>query len=118
MGEEPTKEQIREFWEWCGFEFDERWSEFNPYKDHNGVIQHSRTPIDLNNLFKYAVPKVIEKLDKQSVRFECFYRFIENEWVWVYWITDDLDHITHAIDEDPALALYWALDKAMKEQGK
>lgn len=64
----PTSEQIKEFWEKCGFKSRLVWSDpadiggrhqFKvwDYPDGNGVTQHLSTnpPIDLNNLFKYAV---------------------------------------------------------------
>ena len=61
---EPTQKQIKEFWERCGF----RWtvSKTGNYwvrTDPSGtegqmeVIIHYPS-IDLNNLFKYAVPKL------------------------------------------------------------
>jgi hypothetical protein len=52
---EPTKEQIQKFWEWCRLSTDSigRW-----YTE-DGYFLSSETPkVDLNNLFKYAVPKL------------------------------------------------------------
>ena len=64
---QPTQEQIKEFWEWCGIRYeadqdcfkvifpDSEWYNFgSDWK--MGEIEPS---IDLNNLFKWAVPKVM-----------------------------------------------------------
>ena len=122
---QPTKAQIKEFWEWCGFKKETRWSdpadivprhEYNVwvYPDGSGVTQHLSVnpPIDLNNLFKYAVPKVLPEHDFA-----------------IYYVLDDRSEATgnwaismscsgygeHGIirlrDKDPAIALFWALDK-------
>ena len=73
----PTEEQQREFWEWCGFTV-------KPLGDYrNGVFvpRHLRLlwvypdgkedfyppPIDLNSLFKWAVPKFISKEAKNDL---------------------------------------------------
>ena len=80
----PTKEEIKEFWELCGLKRNKygHW-ELNdgPYLD----IQ-----LDLNNLFKYAVPKEIDYLPTYRLLFD----------KWLEWL-EDLP--------DPALALFWAL---------
>ncbi len=68
----PTDEQIKVFWEWCGFTTEEstfrkeeRVSFVAPDK---GNAWYLGVPdIDLNNLFKYAVPKVLEKIGKQGL---------------------------------------------------
>ncbi len=56
--QQPTQEQIREFWEWCGIP--ETYIFINkPFSD--------MIPVDFNNLFKYAVPKVLEKIGKEEL---------------------------------------------------
>ena len=56
MDKEPTEAQIKEFWEWCGFTISGDWAYLNsPYR--RGIPS-----VDLNNLFKYAVPKAIDKI--------------------------------------------------------
>jgi hypothetical protein len=111
---EPTKEQIKEFWEWCGFCY-----RYVPY----GSLQARELPestdmtdtdklcltdpngweseypsFELNNLFKWAVPKLL-KLGMHSVEFvydsngiKCFLSPLSN-WVRA---------------ENPTLALFWA----------
>jgi len=78
MKEKPTKEQQRELWEQCGCRFEER--KFHD-KQHGAEFVGSDwavtycvgpdgreevvdyPPADLNNLFRYAVPKAIAKLE-------------------------------------------------------
>ncbi len=94
----PTDEQVKVFWEWCGLPL----AKLIPPR------------IDLNNLFKYAVPKLVE----------------ENQWVINLGYTPSLPKIYHvrindsinahlatfiAQSKDPALALFWALYKVMEE---
>lgn len=67
---EPTHAEIKELWELVGFEFEYAWSDYQPYKDPSGVIQHHGTPIDLNNLFKWAVPKVYDMEIRKLNRFD------------------------------------------------
>jgi len=47
--EQPTHSQRKAFWKWCGV---------YQLKEYYGGRM---LPIDLNNLFKYAVPKLLEK---------------------------------------------------------
>ena len=123
---EPTQKQQKEFWEWCGFKEvtvrarafeivrgkkhswetkEQRWlrpnCEFENklYPSYHGVpfVDWELPPIDLNNLFTYAVPKL--KMERDSL--------ITFLWEWVK------DMISN--DKDPALALFWALWAVMKE---
>lgn len=93
---EPTKEQIKEFWEWCGFTrleyLDRLWYQ------RLEVSLPLALPIDLNNLFKYAVPKI----------WVCDIKLEEG----IFWCVK----VAHpelgegkANNEDFALALFWAL---------
>jgi len=64
--DKPTKEQIKKFWEWCGF-FKVDYADTMPWRfpASKGYECYFGIPdIDLNNLFKYAVPKVLEKVGK------------------------------------------------------
>ncbi len=62
---EITKKQIKEFWEWCGFKrikCPEIKAEGYWLWDESGVHEVEwHLVIDLNNLFKYAVPNCIQK---------------------------------------------------------
>ena len=107
---EPNKEQIQWFWEQCGFRYIplllhgtvpvETWL----YPD--GITMNPLPPTDLNNLFKYAVPK-LDYLEIHgglkgehtliTVKVEQFKEANE------YWGEDN---------KDSALALFWACYKA------
>jgi len=59
---EPTEAQIKELWEWCGLQ-EEIYQESHVWYDSQGrwVYQGyelTYPPIDLNNLWRYAVPKL------------------------------------------------------------
>jgi hypothetical protein len=52
----------QKFWEWCGFTRYDRWTTNEQgWKAPNGDKFLDAPPIDLNNLFKYAVPKLGKK---------------------------------------------------------
>ncbi len=105
---EPTQVQVREFWEGYGVEVEED-VYHGDFPDQEGyeTIVYLPKPIDLNNLFKYAVPiaieiimtKIFKNISLEKAR-EAFLMFWLKEW----------DR-----SEDPALALFWALDKVRKE---
>ena len=64
----PTKEQIQWFWEQCGFKLDDdgdfRWW----YLPDGSHLSLDEDPLlDINNLFKYAVPKLIEKIGRYDL---------------------------------------------------
>ena len=111
---EPTPEQIREFWEWCGF-VGVRHNDIpytTKYLVHNGQKFHKCPPVDLDNLFKYAVPKL------QGYVITFYPQKInptDKELTFPVSVTPRgcVEHYKE--DEDPALALFWALWAVMKE---
>lgn len=114
----PSEKEIREFWEWCGGQ----WWSIHPLEDYKGgecewfrgevllpdakgdmphfvMCDNKARPrnVDLNNLFKYAVPKLRS--------WDC--------------IIDWAIEMVHAYADgrtlkDPALALFWAIWKVIK----
>ena len=88
----PTNEQIKEFWEWCGQVTVRRVRSHEPgsFRD-----QAYYPTLDLNNLFKYAVPKLDEETKKA----------VFDEWLYLM----DVNR-----NEDPALALFWAIYGVIK----
>ena len=104
---QPSDSEKREFWEWCEFKF---------IKDGYGWGQDSwlsplgdtllKLPnLDLNNLFKYAVPKLKDNYQYELIGWnEGQHRAVINKfqkgWAETY---------TIAMDKDPALALFWAI---------
>ncbi len=106
MNKEPTPEQIREFWE--GYEVKPQLIKATNVntvtvmgkKFHPAPISgESYPPIDLNNLFLYAVSKV----DYCNISKATNGLFV----------VSTKDNIIR--DKDPALALFWALWAVMKE---
>ena len=99
----PTEAQIKKFWEWCGWQIHHdaikgEWISIRP--DGNTYMSTVDKkylpllfePMDLNNLFKYAVPKAHNQLGDEG-----FYELMKG---W-----------TRAIifGREPALALFWAI---------
>ena len=112
--EEPTQEQIKEFWEWCEWKqlppqsksFHYEWGKkvmdwSSPIPDENWKTYSSLPNINLNNLFKYAVPKLIEKL--------AWGRYVD---LMKKWLDDILFE-----SKDPALTLFWTIWEVIKKDG-
>lgn len=121
----PSKEQVRKFWEWCGLQIELVWAsesydfpgynfyskknEFTNYhipafKDEFGEWQEV-PELDLNNIFKYAVPKLLPKYSLELITWnEGRYKVIINKAVkgWA-------ETFTTRVGNDPALALFWAI---------
>jgi len=109
---QPTKEQKQWFWEQCGL---------ISFTDDIGVVyEYERKlhkeppPIDLNNLFKYAVPK----LDVYN-HGGFFFNLVADGERWVCRIDRKREATINSFyhldgyGEDPALALFWAIYKAL-----
>ena len=126
---EPTEEQIKKFWEWCGLKW--FWNH-NP-DCHCGAIDDDDSErswiyrdgdkwklatrfynedmaIDLNNLFKWAKHPFVS-MACGSIN--------EEDWkgAWAKVITRDRQKIGEIREEGltPALALFWAIYKVIKE---
>jgi len=113
MNREPTKEEIKRFWEYWGFVFEEHNSRFEHwwtyFAPEDMLLEwhekHQKTgfpPLDLNSLFRYAVPKAIDKIMARLdwSRNAAFNILFSN---WRHELKNDLEY--------PALALFWALEK-------
>lgn len=103
MIKKPTQEKIREFWE-----------RYIPERAEAGRIVQGlpNISLDLNNLFKYAVPKVY---DMRLLRLNRF----EGEWQTAYLAQVRLARqpwLLEVRDKDPALALFWAIYEAVKKK--
>ena len=125
---EPTGAQIKEFWEKCGFTLEELHSleSDEPYFvlhkpdgeqynywigkswDNEIPVRKLYPPIDLNNLFKYAVTKspeytpdirLIQHIDFDYGRCS---------------ILDVMGEEYVGESQDPALALFWAIWECIK----
>ena len=114
----PTKEQQQWLWEKCGFKWAdahnpdcncgaEMWCYIAPngrdYAGRIGYHENGLPELDLNNLFKYAVPK----LDLQQI-------IIQPDLVTNYYVGLTVgDKLYESGHQDPALALFWVLYKAL-----
>lgn len=123
MNKQPADEQIKEFWEWCGFEYKETDRKYALL--YNGEIIYfwwksdytacPNLPIDLNNLFKYAVPKLRDLSEDNALQ--------DIEFHWQGINISDIVECNLIFDEaqfdgegkDPALALFWAIYELIKE---
>lgn len=115
--EQPTEAQIKEFWEWCGLTRIKRGWKF---PDGDALIDCGNPPIDLNNLFKYAVPKLFtwsigknwELQDDLTIKENGIKASVDLHWV----DPNKYDQIkaSEAISETPALALFWAIWEVIK----
>ena len=121
----PSEQQMREFWEWCGFM---RLPEGNRdyHYEHTVKTMNWKSPceteicasipvlprLDLNNLFKYAVPKLQDKgfmVELYSYE-QAGYR------VAIYNITGQADIPEVVVrNNDPALALFGVIWEVIKK---
>ena len=117
--DKPTKAQEIEFWEWCGFKRRPDQDFVIEYATHeyathevwewpNGLVIDTLPRTDLNNLFQYAVPRLNQKYE-------------EVQWLLVHsegygWEASIYagQWLGEAKDDDPALALFWAIYKVIK----
>ena len=85
----PTEEQIKEFWEWCGFTNDrgENWEKLGWFAS---PLVEGYPSIDLNNLFKYFLLPLLER------DLDLYYK------VLALWHQSLLHH-----QEDPAISLFY-----------
>ena len=112
----PTEAQIKEFWEWCGLIKNRKG---NSYYDPSIANTEPRCAIigdgiDLNNLFKYAIPKLGENGFGFCLSDSCSKPPYHGD---VYRYGDDGETLfRHITNEDPGLALFWAIWEAINEQ--
>lgn len=113
---QPTQKQIKKFWEWCGFarlpegnrgyHYEQTVKTMNwlpPYETEIYASISFLPAIDLNNLFKYAVPKLSAG---------CLLWYGENKG---YGAVINLPH-RESESDDPALALFWAIWEVIKDE--
>ena len=101
----PTNEQVKKFWGWCGFRV--ALGKLYWYPDKESSPARRLPPIDLNNLFKYAVPKL-----EKSVRAITIYPPVIDPPVCdkcYVELTLCNGQIIESFENTPALALFWAI---------
>ena len=101
---EPTEEQLREFWGWCGLKAG--W-----FKLESGLQIVAEYPsLDLNNLFQYAILKLkrigysYELVEWNEGQHKAIINKLCKGWAETY---------TTSVDKNPVLALFWAIWEAI-----
>jgi hypothetical protein len=90
------EEELKEFWEWCGLA--DCYYKFGFWWGTTPLSLMVKLDLDLNSLFKWAVPKLKEIIPQPELSL-----------LFVSWVEDFI----HA-DKDPAQALYEAIQRARK----
>ena len=105
----PTEAQIKEFWEWCGFMLEGIPNDVGICWAYppDGKCRKNLPPIDLNRLFKYAVPNISFGEMKVYLR-------EDNSWVVLLNYVGKNDNDYSGQGETFALALFWAIYEVMK----
>ncbi len=129
--DKPTKEQIKEFWEWCGLKWfwnhnpnctcgakDDDDSERSWCYHKNGEwelatrFRNEPMTINLTNLFKYPIPKLTQKYIELEIHFD----YLAKSDSWNVALLDgfyDKSESNYLIavknDKDPAQGLFWAI---------
>ena len=98
--------ELKEFWEWCGFTYKEgRYENWWDSPDGKESFRDCPPAIDLNNLFKYAVPKLPK--GKDAIYFA---HPIDSERYYCLILDEDGEMVGDSpAEEDPAQALYKAI---------
>jgi len=121
----PTKEQIKEFWEWCGFVVKPNvvslgtidWPDY-VWHDPEGSPRPDRglPSINLNNLFRWAVPRVTSMHGVgRRLQVKIVSSWGESDGEYGVEISNMGKRLSIFFDKNPALALFWAIWKVMEE---
>ena len=114
----PSDKEMREFWEWCGFKrankraFHYEWGKRVAdwlYPADPPYTKRDLPELDLNNLFKYAVPKLSDAWALRITKYVGSPLFH----IELTYCTLKYDEIKRE-DKDPALALFWAIWEVIK----
>lgn len=108
---EPTKEQVEKFWEWCGFTKGNGSGYYYPNKQVvDGAIWDSKLPkLDLNNIFKYAMPRfwVVDIKLIDAIFWSVFVSYPAPP-------KGEVKSGKALVEKDLALALFWAIWEVIK----
>lgn len=105
---QPSEAQVKELWEWLGWRYGvDKADPINPdnlwFPPNSTCCRQPLPPIDLNNLFKYAVPKPIDVHFKYDTSYP--EHTIGEINCWLY----HKGKVYKGWSYDPALALFWAI---------
>jgi len=116
----PTEEQIRELWEWCGLRYEQPYWLNDDCPEgtcafYGEYYRELLGTITLNNLFKWAVPKLTKKgFHIETRTYSGEVKGIQGKCSWVA-IQKELEEpiwFTSAELED---ALFWAIYRIMEK---
>jgi hypothetical protein len=118
MKNEITQEEIKKFWEWCGFEPISHLGQIVSWRYPNKDRRAYLPQITPNSLFKYAVPKLL-KDDKYPQLTEIILDPLEGWTVYLRYrslhddgcVEREEVSITHST---PAIALFRAIQEVIK----
>jgi hypothetical protein len=119
---EPTREQIQKFWEWCGFkqkrEYHDNGKSYYEYWVCQDYEEFELPTIDLNNLFRWAVPEAMECnsnfIDLQIRRYIApGYDDLLTSYMCEIWSDNGQGSIVRQAGL-PELALFWAIWEVLK----
>ncbi len=106
---EPTQEQIKELWAWSGIKFKhfkgQGWCWYNKDKQD---WYYSMPNLTLDNLFKYAIPKIPTH---DSI---AFYEGSDKKWLCCIDLFDKEVSNQDNRADTPELALFWAIYEIIK----
>ena len=124
----PSQEELKEFWEKCGFKhpniekapwlvpLGENPNELWVYPDDLNYARIDPPELTLDNLFKYAVPKLIPKGSQGGVEF----RFYPGGTSCILTLEDEtgFNEAEYFLDgsNNPAIALYQAIKEVFDGQ--
>jgi len=117
---QPTQKQLKKFWEWCGLVEQESGSWYTDCFPAE-YVDCQVPSLDLNNLFKYAVPK----LEYAEVNYGCCQSFededgkvISRDFTFEAAVSIGAfeEHNATCENKDPALALFWAIWKLIDKE--
>jgi len=101
----PTREQVKEFWMLCGFKWQHKKGTLYYEWYYQGELIGDTLPIDFKNLFRYAVPAAIKKLEG---RFDATANVARGlELLFAKWI--DKIYQEYPLED----ALFWAIREEM-----
>lgn len=103
---EPTEEQEGKLWRWCGLV--PVWGGYGEVA-HVNFEEDEPVELDLNNLFKVAVSKLLKRHTVEMTIMETHVR------VCIYFDFDGNRTMIIETHQDPALALFWAIWGVIKE---
>ena len=111
------QKQLESFWQWCGLKYevrgldiDEPESAYRGWYDANDKLvtfKKDGPTVTLDNLFKYAVPAIVQHLSK-TMPINWARGRVKN--ILIQWMAD------WSLGQDPAIALYNAICKVMERE--